>query len=241
MLERAPSSPVEAPRCPELHRCREREEHDLQPHHRDEKLDAKHHREAAHKDERRQRRREEEIRLELAVLALVGILGRHLLFLAYDPVAGGLYGPLQVPLPSLPRKVLDRRLLCRQVDARMKHARDPREGLLDTPHARSAAHPRNAEGNPLHFRAVAGVLYGPYQLLRVGYGRVVRDGRLLGGETHTGLGDTFLLGEGPLDPAYARSTRHPRHRDSDQAVAPLGHGPNPSLPIKPLLPYPPIL
>ena len=77
MLE-CPQASVEAPPSPELHRSREEKQREVEPP-RDREHKPEHVRQAAEEDERRECGCEQEVALELSVLALVEVLDRGVL------------------------------------------------------------------------------------------------------------------------------------------------------------------
>src|SRR5215210_5577597 len=134
MLERTPRPTVESPPSPELHRRGEREKQNLQPHHRDRRLEAEHHRQTTDENEHREHRREEEIDLRLPVLALAGILCLGPLSSDHT-VAHPLDGLLQVPRLHPTREVRDGSPLISKIYVRFQDARRLTEGPLDSPNA----------------------------------------------------------------------------------------------------------
>src|SRR5918997_970901 len=214
VLERPPRASVEAPPSPELHRSREEKQREVEPPHRDWEHKPEHVRQAAEEDERRECRCEQEVALELSVLALVGVLDRGVL-LPHHSIACTLDGHLQVSWLHFAREVLDRRPLVGEVHARLEDARHLLESLLNPPHAACARHAGHAEGRLAHVRAVARAPYGTDQLIRIRGSGFVGHARLLGGEVDARLGDTFLFGESPLYPPHAGGAGHPRDGDGD--------------------------
>src|SRR5215207_3267017 len=214
MLESAPRPPVEPPPSPELHRRGEEKQRDVEPPCRDRDHKPEHHRQAAEEDERRECGCEQEVALELSVLALVGVLDKGVLF-PHHPIACTLDGHLQVSWLHFSREVLDRRPLVGEVHAHLEDARHLLKSPLNPPHAARARHARHAEGRLAHVRAVARIRYGPDQIIRVRGRGIVGHARLLGGEVDARLGNTFLFGESSLYSPHAGGAGHPHHRDGD--------------------------
>ena len=146
MLECPPGASVEPPPSPELHRRGEEKQREVEPPHRDREHKPEHVRQAAEEDERRECGCEQEVALELSVLALVGVLDRGVL--PHHPIACTLDGLLQVSWLHFAREVLDCRPLVGEVDARLGNTFLFGESPLYSPHAGGAGHPHHRDGDP---------------------------------------------------------------------------------------------
>src|SRR5215208_4806302 len=144
-----PRSLVEAPSCPELHRRGEGEEAEVEQRHGNGNRKPEHLRQAPEEDQGRQRYCQEEVALELPVLALVRILYRGF-FLTNYAVSSTLDSSLEGPYVNLARKVLDGGLLGAQIDGHVQDAWHLFHGPFHAPYAGGAGHPHHRDGDPRH-------------------------------------------------------------------------------------------